>query len=89
MTILEAMACGTPVAASGVASHPEAGGDAALYFDPLSEAEMSAVMVKLAGDAALRERLSRLGSERARSYPWSATAQATLAVYRMLLAQRR
>ena len=33
---LEAMSCGTPVMLSNASSLPEVGGDAALYFDPLS-----------------------------------------------------
>ncbi|MDR2972884.1 MAG: glycosyltransferase family 4 protein [Bacteroidales bacterium] len=32
--VLEALAVGTPVAASNISSMPEVGGDAALYFDP-------------------------------------------------------
>jgi glycosyltransferase involved in cell wall biosynthesis len=31
---LEALACGTPTAVADSSSHPEAGGDAALYFPP-------------------------------------------------------
>ena len=33
---LEAMSCGVPVLMSNTSSLPEVGGDAALYFDPLS-----------------------------------------------------
>ena len=33
---LEAISCGTPVLLSNASSLPEVGGDAALYFDPLS-----------------------------------------------------
>ena len=34
LPILEAFACGTPVACSNVSSMPEVGGDVAFYFDP-------------------------------------------------------
>ncbi len=40
MSPLEAFACGTPVMASGVASIPEAAGDAAVYTDPFSDSDI-------------------------------------------------
>lgn len=40
MSPLEAFACGTPVMASGVASIPEAAGDAAIYVDPFSDSDI-------------------------------------------------
>jgi glycosyltransferase involved in cell wall biosynthesis len=50
---LEAMACGTPVAVSRIYGMPEQLGDAALYFDPRSEQEVSAVMAALWSDTEL------------------------------------
>jgi alpha-1,3-rhamnosyl/mannosyltransferase len=34
LPVLEALACGTPVACSSTSSLPEVGGDVATYFDP-------------------------------------------------------
>lgn len=76
---LEAMACGCPVSASDAAAIPEVCGDAALYFDPLSQAAMASSIARLAGDAPLRERLRARGRERANDFRWAASAQALLA----------
>ena len=78
LPLLEAMACGCPVAASNAASIPEVCGDAAIYFDPHSQAAMSAAIVQLAGDSALRERLRALGAVRARQFSWDHAARVVL-----------
>jgi glycosyltransferase involved in cell wall biosynthesis len=70
LPVLEAMACGAPVAASGVSSIPEVAGDAALLFDPLSVEECSAAIRRLATDRELRDRLSRAGKVRASRFTW-------------------
>jgi glycosyltransferase involved in cell wall biosynthesis len=65
---LEAMACGCPVAVSRIYGMPEQLGDAALYFDPRSVDEVSAVMAALWSDEALCQRLRDRGA--ARSAAW-------------------
>jgi glycosyltransferase involved in cell wall biosynthesis len=74
---LEAMASGTPVIASRAASLPEVCGDAALYFDPSSPAELAARLREVLSDAALRERLRARGLEQARRFPWERCASRT------------
>ena len=88
LPILEAMACGTPVACSNVSSLPELGGEAALYFDPYDEDEMAACIGELMGDEALREELRAKGVAQAGRFSWERTAQETLAVYEKVLAGR-
>ncbi|MEK7123414.1 MAG: glycosyltransferase family 1 protein, partial [Patescibacteria group bacterium] len=51
---LEAMSCGTPVAASAAGSLPEIFGKAAIYFDPKNPEDMAAAMAKILGDSAFR-----------------------------------
>jgi len=83
---LEAMACGTPVAASSTTGLAEAVADAAVTFDPTSPAEIAAALELVLGDAALREQLVALGRRRASEFTWRRTAERTAAVYREALA---
>ncbi|MCF0215093.1 MAG: glycosyltransferase family 4 protein [Fibrobacteraceae bacterium] len=46
LPILEAFACGTPVACSNVSSMPEVGGDIAFYFDPENPYDMAKTLEK-------------------------------------------
>jgi len=85
MTLLEAMACGAPVAAAANGAYQEVGGDAALFFSPLVTEEIAAALVRLSGDAELRATLRGKGLERAREWSWERTARQTLAVYRQVL----
>ncbi len=85
LPVLEAMACGTPVACSNTASLTEVTGEAALLFDPHSIAEIRDAMVELIEDARQRTRRSEQGQARASRYSWQATAAATLHCYRQLL----
>lgn len=85
MPLLEAMASGTPVITGNVSSLPEAVGNAALLFDPRDERGLEEAIVRLVGDAALREELAVKGSDRARGFTWSRAAEATAQVYRRAL----
>lgn len=86
LPILEAMGCGTPVITSNVSSMPEVAGDAALLVDPRSGSELTAAMLRLAGDGGLRTGLREQGIIQAARFSWDKTAQDTLAVYRKVLA---
>jgi glycosyltransferase involved in cell wall biosynthesis len=79
---LEAMACGTPVAASNVASLPEVCGDAAVYLDPTS-VESIADAVRRVLDAPPRG-----GVEQAARFTWERCAGGHEAVYRELVEER-
>lgn len=83
--ILEAFSAGCPVLASNVTSIPEVGGDAALYFDPLSVEEMAAAIMRVIGDASLRASLARQGYARAQQFSWDETARQTLSIYERCL----
>lgn len=88
MTLLEAMACGTPVAASRNGAHEEVAGEDAVWFDPRSVDDMAAALLRLSGDGQLRARLRGRGLERAARATWARTARETLEVYRRVLAGR-
>jgi alpha-1,3-rhamnosyl/mannosyltransferase len=79
---LEAMACGTPVVASGTTGLGEAVGDAALTFDPTSVDQIAAALERVLGDEALRTRLIAAGRARASAFTWRRSAEATAQVYR-------
>jgi glycosyltransferase involved in cell wall biosynthesis len=85
LPVLEAMARGVPVACSSRGSLAEVAGDAALHFDPESEASIASAVRTVLGDRALAERLRVAGRTRAAGYTWAATAAATLATYRRTL----
>jgi glycosyltransferase involved in cell wall biosynthesis len=85
LPVLEAMARGVPVACSGRGALDEVAGDAALRFDPESEASIAAAVERLLTDPEEAERLRRAGPERAARYTWAATAAGTIASYRRAL----
>ena len=86
---LEAMACGTPTVLADSSSHPEVGGDAALYFPPGDCSALAARLSLLLSDDACRRDLSEKGIARARRFTWRRTAEVTVDAYRMAAAARR
>ena len=91
LPVLEAMACGAPVACSNTSSLPEIVGDAALTFDPTNVEAMAAALDRLLSDSELRAELRQRGLERAQRFSWAETARRTLEVYHGLcvLAERK
>jgi glycosyltransferase involved in cell wall biosynthesis len=67
---LEAMACGTPVITSNVASLPEVTGDAALLIDPFSVDAIADAIERIINDKNLRAELSQKGIKHASQYSW-------------------
>ncbi len=87
LPVLEAMACGAPVATSNLSSLPEVAGDAALLVDPTSVDALADALLRLLADAGLARELRSRGLAQAARFPWSRTAQETAAVYRRALPQ--
>jgi glycosyltransferase involved in cell wall biosynthesis len=81
LPLLEAMACGTPVACSSTTSLPEVAGDAAVFFDPLDVTGMAATLGALLSGPELRAALRDRGRRRVARFSWEACARATVAVY--------
>jgi glycosyltransferase involved in cell wall biosynthesis len=85
LPVLEAMSCGCPVVASGVASIPEVAGDAALLVDPHSVEDIARGIAAVWDGGPSREGLVRRGLERVREFTWERAARATLSVYEAAL----
>jgi glycosyltransferase involved in cell wall biosynthesis len=80
---LEAMACGTPVVLADSSSHPEVGGEAALYFPPGDSSALAAQVRRLISDGRGRSDFVANGISRAKRFSWRDTAAATAAAYRV------
>ena len=81
--ILEAMACGTPVVASGIPALREVAGEAAYLVDPYSPENMAEGINRVLTDEHLREDLKIRGLERARQFSWERCAKETWEVLRL------
>jgi glycosyltransferase involved in cell wall biosynthesis len=82
LPVLEAMACGTPVACSATASLPEIGGDAVAYFDPHDVESIAESMARVFYSADLQQTLRTNGLLRAQQFSWQQSARQHCAVYR-------
>jgi glycosyltransferase involved in cell wall biosynthesis len=82
LPVLEAMACGCPVVCSDAASLPEAGGDAALYFEPDQPMVAAEHLVRLNTDSGHRARQIAVGLERVTRFTWQVHAARLNAIYR-------
>jgi glycosyltransferase involved in cell wall biosynthesis len=84
MPVLEAMACGCPVACARAAALPEVGGDAVRYFDPTRTDDIARAVGELWTDGALRADLRGRGLARAESYRWRRVIPQVLEGYERL-----
>ncbi len=81
LPILEAMACGRAVACSNTSAMPEVADSAALLFDPSSRRDLVLAMRDLLLNPELRQRMERLGVQRAAMFSWTNSAAKTLDLY--------
>jgi glycosyltransferase involved in cell wall biosynthesis len=75
--LVEAMACGAPIACADAAAMPEVVGDAAILFDPADPGDMADKIARVIDDRALADALGKRGLDRARLYSWDRTARLT------------
>jgi len=78
---IEAMACGTAVLTSAVASLPEVVADAALTIDPRNQDQITSGLVSLLSNPTRRDELAGAGLRRAQLFRWEQVARDTLDVY--------
>lgn len=87
LPVLEAMKYGCPVLTSNVSSLPEAGGDAALYFDPLNTDDIAKNLELIIGaslkggqNSELRRNMIEKGYQHVKKFSWEKAARETLEV---------
>jgi glycosyltransferase involved in cell wall biosynthesis len=76
--VLEAMACGTPVVISDVASLPEVAGVAGIYVQPKNVNSIAAGIKIALGQE--RQKFIRLGLAQTKRFDWVKTARASISV---------
>lgn len=81
LPVLEAMRYGCPVATSNVSSLPEAGGDAAIYFDPENVEDIAQKIHKVLKDEKLRAKMIKEGHEQVKKFSWEKSAQEVIKVF--------
>jgi glycosyltransferase involved in cell wall biosynthesis len=75
--LVEAMACGAPIASSSAAAMPEVLGNAGMYFDPNKIDDIRDTILRLLGDQNLRHSISRLAEARSNEFSWETTEAKT------------
>ncbi len=86
LPVLEAFAASVPVISSNTTSLPEVTGEAAISLNPLDIDAIARAMQQVLEDQSLVLMLKQRGLARAKEFTWRACADATLQVYRKLLA---
>jgi glycosyltransferase involved in cell wall biosynthesis len=80
--VAQAMAAGAPVLTANTSCLPEIAGDAALFADPLSSAQLACELTRLLESGALRKQLIERGRQRAQRYRWENCAAQSLEFFR-------
>ena len=81
---LEAMACGTPVVTSNVASLPEVVSDGGLTVDPNDHTMLAKHLQSVMDNRSLRASLSRKALRHSRQFTWETAGRRTLDIYKSL-----
>jgi glycosyltransferase involved in cell wall biosynthesis len=89
LTLLESMACGTPVVGANKGSIPEVCGGAAILTDPDDYDAMSEAILKLTRDAVVRAECVARGLSWAKEFSWERTASETMRAYDLACSLRR
>jgi len=79
--LVEAMACGCPIAAANATAIPECVGKAAILFDPFDPHAIAHAIRQLWTDPELRDSLVQRGYDRAEQYRWDHIVPRIIRVY--------
>jgi len=89
LTILEAMACGTPVITANVTSMPEVAGDAAILVSPLDAEAIADNVARLCTQPEECQKLVDKGKARAKQFTWEKTAEQVALVYEQVWSEAK
>jgi exopolysaccharide biosynthesis WecB/TagA/CpsF family protein len=81
LSLLEAMACGIPVACSSTSSLGEIAADAAVCFDPENVDDMASAMYEILSKPELRKQLVEKGLKRLDDFDWRKHADKLISIY--------
>lgn len=81
LPVLEAMKYGCPVITSNISSLPEAGGDAAEYFDPKNVEDITRGIEKVLSSKELREKMVKKGREHVQNFSWEKSAKKVIDIF--------
>ncbi|MBW4560969.1 MAG: glycosyltransferase family 4 protein [Mojavia pulchra JT2-VF2] len=85
ITILEAMACGTPVITSNTSAMPEVAGNAAILVNSKDSKAISEAVLRLHNDHVYYQELVDKGLVRTKLFTWEKTAEKLAEIYEKLL----
>jgi glycosyltransferase involved in cell wall biosynthesis len=88
LPVLEAMRCGKSVLVSNSSSLPEVVGRSDVQFDPHSDAQIAAKMVRVLSDDAWRKELEAFNLIQARQFSWDKSAKRALEAMERLHCQK-
>jgi len=78
LSIVESVACGTPVITSRTSAMPEVGGEATIYVDPYNVNDLVAALKELLTSPDLQKQKIAAGLEQTKRFSWEKTAKETL-----------
>ena len=87
ITLLEAMACGTPVITGNVSAMPEVVGDAGILVDPRNSEEIAGEILRFCHNSLNYNELIEKGLARAKLFTWENTAEEVAKVYSHIIKQ--
>ncbi|HSH05402.1 MAG TPA: glycosyltransferase family 1 protein [Anaerolineae bacterium] len=85
LPVVQALACGTPVVAANQSAIPEAGGEAALLFEPGEVESLASCMASVLQDETVRATMRAMGWQQAKKFSWAEAGRKMAEIYRAQL----
>jgi len=89
ITLLEAMACGTPVITSKVSAMPEVVGDAGILVEPLDYQSIADAAINIQNNSSFRQQLIEKALTRVKQFTWESTSEQIAKIYEGLLENKQ